>query len=171
MNRPLHAGQPSPGQLLGIGYAERSGASSTTSWHAPCATTAGPNRAKSVFAARAAPASSSVTALTFCSNSAMRRVSCGSSSTPRAAQTRRSEPKIFVTAGNLLPLTRSKRSALPPPGDLLTRSVISAISSIGSTSTPIRWSCPVCSSLSRNSRRSCQAMAPPVPGNTVKLIL
>ena len=51
-------------------------------------------------------------------------------------------PNALISTGAVAPSTFSKSRALPPPGDLLTRSVISVISRIGETSSVMRISSP-----------------------------
>ena len=62
-----------------------------------------------------------------------------------AAHIRRSEPIALISTGKAVPVF-SKSKALPPPGCLQKRSVISAISSTGSTNCLILISSSCCSS-------------------------
>ena len=75
---------------------------------------------------------------------------------------RRCEPNVLMATGNgeTTPLTVgfSNSSALPPPGDFISRSAISVISSSVATGWEIRFSSPARSRASTNSRKDSNAM-------------
>ena len=88
----------------------------------------------------------------------IRNSSCEASSSteprPSAIAMRRLEPSALIAKGNseTLPLIVgfSKRSALPPPGDFISRSANSVIWSSVATGSLIRRSSPASSSAFRN---------------------
>jgi hypothetical protein len=79
-----------------------------------------------------------------CSSESIRRVRLSSESTPSAIDIRRSEPIMFVSTGNSVPVFSNSR-ARPPPSLLDMRSVISAISHRRSTRAATRTSSPAAS--------------------------
>ena len=147
-------GAGSSGQQRMIGSVSRSTWSpvSTTSWQGAFETVFGIESAIDLsvpslrtLSTRPCGGGSSSTSPSFVATSSRR-------STPKAMHMRRSVPNWLIRSGSFEPLTFSKRSAGPPA--LTTRSVISVISSSGSTSAATRTSSPSRSSRAIHSRRS-----------------
>ena len=147
-------GAGSSGQQRMIGRRSRSTSSPvrTISWQAAFETVFGAESAidLSVPSFRTLSTSpcggvSSSTSSSFAATSSRR-------STPNARHIRRSVPNWLIRSGSREPLTFSKSSAGPP--DLTTRSVISVISSSGSTSAVTRTSSSSRSRSAIHSRRS-----------------
>ena len=85
-------------------------------------------------------------------------------STCNASAIRRSEPMVLIATGKRdgLPSISgfSKSSALPPPGDFISRSAHSVIASFVSTGALMRWSSPAFSSARRNCEKEEYAIGP-----------
>ncbi len=78
---------------------------------------------------------------------------------------RRVEPNALISTGNADVLPEgstgfSKSSALPPPGDFISRSASAVISSSVRTGSGMRTSSPAASSFSANSRIDAKAILP-----------
>src|SRR6476619_7365584 len=139
-----------------IGSESSDGGSSTTSWHGPDPTTFGRESAidfsfprARIFPTNPSGGVISSTAETFAPRSSSR-------STPSAMHIRRSVPNWLIRSGIDEPRTFRKSSAGPP--DLVTRSVISAISRSGSTSAVTSTSSSWRRRWSSQSRRSEKAI-------------
>ncbi len=82
---------------------------------------------------------------------------------PMLSAMRLCEPIVLMASGNgdTTPLTVgfSNNKALPPPGDFISRSAISVISSSVATGWEMRFSSPAASSAWRKSRKELNAMA------------
>ena len=137
---------PSAGQHFRIGSAasDASAPVCTTCWHSPRPDTVRGNQRDipaSSGNARNLSANDGRGAMACRSNPSTRSESSPSDPTPSASAMRRAEPNMLVSTGNSVPVF-SNSNALPPPGIFETRSVISAISSIGDTGAAMRTSSP-----------------------------
>ncbi len=133
-------GPPSCGQQVMIGSASSDGGSITISWQGPDETILGRASASDLSFPSARILSIMPSGGAISSTWATRSPSSSRRSTPRAMHIRRSVPNWLITSGMSEPLTFVNSSAGPP--DLVTRSVISAISRYGSTSALTSYSSP-----------------------------
>ena len=152
MKRPA-----SSGQHCSMGIMSRSTSSpvKTTSWHKAFVlpTIFGGNAAACRSIGKSFILSASEEGGAILRYFSMSRVIFSMSLTPSAVHIRRVLPSALIRTGMDEPSTFSNNRALPPPDCFDTRSVISAISSIGDTDSLMRTSSLSVSSCSMNSVR------------------
>jgi hypothetical protein len=147
-------GAASCGQHFWIGKrsSEASSPVSTTSWHAPRLTVRGRESAIDLSFCKPRTFSTSPCGGCISRTSPSRSATASRDGASNAMHIRRSAPNWLISSGCSDPFTFSNRSAGPPT--FTVRSVISVISSSGSTSAVTRTSSPCRSSSSIQLRRS-----------------
>ena len=152
-------GPPSPGQQVRIGKRRRSTSSPRVTIScdgAPGPRTRGGNLATSSNRGRSASLATSPSGTLSSINSVIRPPIASRSSAPNAIAMRRIEPNRLMATGyrDRVPSssrTCSNRTARPPPGCFITRSLIAASSSLADTGSVTRVSSPARSSASMKS--------------------